>query len=74
MCFGLCGTIIRIILRVATEYDKTDIDGRGVFSTESRLHSALKFLTECLCTYHGKQAIVLIDEYDAPLSNALMEG
>ncbi|MCL2158255.1 MAG: ATP-binding protein [Oscillospiraceae bacterium] len=43
-------------------------------STESRLQSSLKFLTECLYTHHQKQAIVLLDEYDAPLTNALVEG
>ena len=67
--------------RYLYESEKLDEQQKDIFyfllngnSTESRLHSALKFLTECLYTYHGKQAIVLIDEYDAPLSNALMEG
>ena len=42
--------------------------------TEVELKSALKFLTECLYTYHKKRVIVLLDEYDAPITNALMKG
>ena len=43
-------------------------------STETELQSALYFLTECLYEYHKKRVIVLLDEYDAPITNALMEG
>ena len=43
-------------------------------ATESEMQSSLKFLTECLHEYHKKKVIVLIDEYDAPINNALMEG
>jgi len=43
-------------------------------ATEVELQSALKFLTECLYTYHKKRVIVLLDEYDAPITNALMKG
>jgi hypothetical protein len=28
---------------------------------------ALKFLSECLSIYHGKKAVILLDEYDVPL-------
>lgn len=35
---------------------------------------ALKFLSECLERYHGKQTVILIDEYDVPLENAWFEG
>ena len=35
---------------------------------------ALGFLSECLYKYHGKNAIILIDEYDVPLENAYFEG
>ena len=35
---------------------------------------ALVFLSECLARYHGKNTIILIDEYDVPLENAYFEG
>ncbi len=35
---------------------------------------ALKFLSECLTKYHGKNTIILLDEYDVPLENAYTEG
>ena len=34
----------------------------------------LAFLSECLARYHGKNTIILIDEYDVPLENAYMQG
>ena len=34
---------------------------------------ALEFLSYCLSRYYGKNAIVLIDEYDVPLENAYFE-
>ncbi len=36
--------------------------------------TSLKFLSKCLERYHGKKAIILIDEYDVPLENAWFEG
>ncbi|MCI6553171.1 MAG: ATP-binding protein [Lachnospiraceae bacterium] len=36
--------------------------------------TALKFLSECLRQYHGKNTVILIDEYDVPLENAWFEG
>ncbi len=36
--------------------------------------TALEFLSDCLERYHGKSAIILIDEYDVPLENAWFEG
>jgi len=63
------------------ESDRLDEQQKEIFytllsgkSTESRLQSALLFLTECLYTYHKKRVIVLLDEYDAPITNALMKG
>ena len=41
-------------------------------ATEVELKSALKFLTECLYTYHKKRVIVLIDEYDRPIDSAYL--
>ena len=35
---------------------------------------ALQFLSECLAEYHGKNVIILIDEYDVPLENAYFAG
>ncbi len=46
---------------------------RGKASTEEYA-KALGFLSECLYKYHGKNAIILIDEYDVPLENAYFEG
>ena len=43
-------------------------------STERNLKSALQFLSECLYTHYQKRVIILIDEYDRPIDNALMEG
>jgi len=31
---------------------------------------SLKFLSECLERYHGRKAVILIDEYDVPLENS----
>ncbi len=36
--------------------------------------TALEFLSDCLERYHGKQSIILIDEYDVPLENAWFKG
>ena len=58
--------------------DDTDknkfLEFRSGKSTESGLKSALKFLTECLYTYHKNRVIVLLDEYDRPIDNAYIEG
>lgn len=35
---------------------------------------ALAFLSECLAKYHGRNTIILIDEYDVPLENAYFKG
>ena len=40
----------------------------------SAYNDALKFLSECLWQYHGKNTMLLIDEYDVPLENAYLEG
>ena len=36
--------------------------------------TALSFLSFCLKKYHGKNTVILIDEYDVPLENAYLEG
>ena len=35
---------------------------------------SIKLITKALCLQHGKRAIVLIDEYDAPLDKAYISG
>jgi len=46
-------------------------DGDGSFGDYS---TSLLFLCECLGIYHGKQVVILIDEYDVPLENAWSSG
>jgi len=36
----------------------------------SYYRDSLKFLSECLEEYHGKKAVILIDEYDVPVQNS----
>lgn len=36
--------------------------------------TALYFLSKCLKQYHGKDVVILIDEYDVPLENAHFRG
>lgn len=36
--------------------------------------TSLAFLSICLEKYHGKQTIILLDEYDVPLENAYYKG
>ena len=35
---------------------------------------AFGFLSECLAKYHGRNTVILIDEYDVPLENAYFRG
>ena len=41
---------------------------------EKEVAKAFAFLSECLFKYHGKNTIILIDEYDVPLENAYFRG
>jgi len=66
--------------RYLFESDRLDEGQKELFNIlssrkapEVELQSALKFLTECLYTYHKKRVIVLLDEYDAPITNALIK-
>ena len=43
-------------------------------TSDGRLETAVQYLMNCLHAYHGKKVVVLIDEYDAPINNALIEG
>ena len=40
----------------------------------SAYNNALRFLSECLWQYHGKNTMILIDEYDVPLDKAYQNG
>lgn len=40
----------------------------------SEYATALAFLSQCLYQYHGKNAVILIDEYDVPLENSYFRG
>ena len=40
----------------------------------SRYVTSLKFLSDCLKSFHQKNVIILIDEYDVPLEQAYFSG
>lgn len=46
----------------------------GCFEKKAFLYSSLKLLTRLLRKHYGRQAIVLIDEYDVPLEQAYQDG
>ena len=55
----------------ATSENERDL----LFKKEVTLFStALKTLSDCLKQHHGKNVIILIDEYDVPLENAYFTG
>ncbi len=76
--------------RIYEEFDRHKyVLKKGVLSETEGLHfneilllkddtslytDALGFLSQCLYKYHGKNAIILIDEYDVPLENAYFRG
>ena len=76
--------------RIYEEFDRHQyVLGKGVLSETEELRfkeilslkaeenlytDALGFLSRCLFKYHGKNTIILIDEYDVPLENAYLEG
>ena len=41
---------------------------------EADYATSLKFLSNCLKKYHGRNVIILLDEYDVPLENAYFRG
>ncbi|MCR5235103.1 MAG: ATP-binding protein [Lachnospiraceae bacterium] len=54
---------------------KTDEEKKNAIIEEAgHFATALKTLSECLKQYHGKNVIILIDEYDVPLENAYFQG
>ena len=46
----------------------------SIMDDDSLYTDALEFLAMCLAKYHGKQTIILVDEYDVPLENAYFRG
>ncbi len=76
--------------RIYEEFDRHKyVLKKGVLSETEELHfneilllkddtslytDALGFLSQCLYKFHGKNTIILIDEYDVPLENAYFEG
>ena len=55
--------------------DRLDINSEEDFKKEiERYVTALKTLSVCLKKYHGKNVIILIDEYDVPLENSYFSG
>ena len=55
--------------------NRTDIISEEDFRKEiERYVTALKTLSVCLKKYHGRDVIILIDEYDVPLENAYYNG
>ncbi len=58
-----------------TEKEKGRYQGILNLADDPALYvNALEFLSQCLALYHGKKAIILIDEYDVPLENAWFAG
>ena len=55
-------------LRTAQEKKESLMEECAKYSTSVRL------LSECLKQHHGKNVIILIDEYDVPLENAYFTG
>jgi hypothetical protein len=41
---------------------------------DSDFPHSLKFLSDCLNAYYGRQVVILIDEYDVPLESAFNKG
>lgn len=58
-----------------TELNMTDEEKEASFRDDvNRFSSSLRILSECLKAYHGKNVIILLDEYDVPLENAYHSG
>ncbi|MEY8368225.1 AAA family ATPase [Anaerovoracaceae bacterium 42-11] len=60
---------------VLTEEERSNFCALMSGTEDEQLYlDALRFLSQCLYKYHGKEAVILIDEYDVPLENAYFEG
>ena len=56
------------------EFDIEDFMNIAMNKDHADWESSLKNLSKYLCEYYGKKAIILIDEYDTPMTNAWSEG
>lgn len=79
-----------LVYDIATEFDrhKYVLDGDCLAEMERDLYRrlmnreadmeeyamSLKFLSTCLYKYHGRNSIILLDEYDVPLENSWFQG
>lgn len=59
--------------RLSEEKDQY-MDIRMRRADRSAYNNSIKFLSQCLETYYGKKAVILIDEYDVPLENAFTQN
>ncbi len=49
-------------------------DEKSGLAEMARYSTSVKLLSDALMHYHGRKALILIDEYDVPLENAYQEG
>jgi len=56
------------------EWDKRKFEKVLYEKEDADYIMSLKFLSDSLYKYHGEKAIILIDEYDAPIINAFDKG
>lgn len=49
-------------------------DEKSGLAEMARYSTSVKLLSDALRKYHGRKALILIDEYDVPLENAYQEG
>lgn len=56
------------------EDEKQEFRGISVCMDDYQASSSLRNLSEYLCRYYGKRVIILLDEYDAPMQTAYVNG
>ncbi len=54
--------------------DRDSFERIGIEMSDSDAVTALNQLSDYLCRYYGKKVIILLDEYDAPLQEAYING